>query len=129
MPNVKLKTKIKRVEDLEVYRKLFKLALEVYNLTITFPKFEMYELGSQSRRSSNSAPANAAEGFNNKHTNIYLESINRALGEIEETKHHLRMAFTRKYLTKKRLDYFINEHEECSRMLHGLRKSLEAKKR
>src|SRR3989344_8141864 len=75
-----------RVEDLNVYKKLFKLAYEVNELTMTFPKHEMYELGSQLRRSSNSSPANVAEGFGNKHTNIYLESISRSQGEIRETK-------------------------------------------
>lgn len=118
-----------RVEDLKVYQKLFKLALEVYDLTMTFPKFEMYELGSQLRRSSNSSPANLAEGFGNKHTNIYQESISRAQGEIRETKHHLRVAHKRKYLTKERLDYFITEYEECSKMLYGLDSSLEVKKK
>jgi len=32
-------------------------------------KFELYELGSQIRRSSNSIAANLAEGWNNKHIN------------------------------------------------------------
>ncbi len=118
-----------RVEDLKVYRKLFKLTQEIYQLTITFPKHEMYELGSQLRRSSNSAPANLAEGFGNPHTNIYTECINRAQGEIRETKHHLRIAFMRKYLIRKKLDYLIDENEECSKMLFGLSKSLKAKKR
>ena len=40
-------------EDLKVYQKLFDLALKVSELTLTFPKFEIYELGSQLRRSSN----------------------------------------------------------------------------
>ena len=62
---------IKRVEDLDVYKKLFNLHIKVHNLTLTFPGFELYELGSQLRRSSNSIPANLAEGFNNKHTKIY----------------------------------------------------------
>jgi len=92
-----------QVENLEVYQKLSKLALEVHELTMTFPKFELYELGSQLRRSSNSAPANLAEGFGNKHTNIYLESISRAQGEIRETKHHLRIAYKKQYITKKKL--------------------------
>jgi len=67
--------KIEKVEDLDVYQKLCNLVIEIHELTLTFPKFEIYELGSQLRRSSNSAPANLAEGFNNKHINIYLEGI------------------------------------------------------
>lgn len=116
-----------RVEDLKVYQRLFKLSLEVNKLTTTFPKFEMYELGSQLRRSSNSAPANVAEGFGNKHTNIYTETISRAQGEIRETKHHSRVAHAKGYITKDKLDYFIKEYEECSKMLYGLENSLNSK--
>jgi four helix bundle protein len=116
------------VDDLNVYKKLFQLVLEVHELTMTFPKFEMFELGFQLRRSSNSSPANLAEGFGNKHTNIYLESISRAQGEIRETKHHLRIAYEKKYLIKSRLDYFISAYEECSKMLFGLDRALCAKK-
>jgi len=113
-----------RVEDLRVYQKLFELALKIHNLTMTFPKFEMYELGSQLRRSSNSAPANLAEGFGNKHTNIYLESISRAQGEIREAKHHLNVAYRKNYVPKDVLDDFINEYEYSSRMLYKLENSL-----
>lgn len=119
-----MEKKIQKVEDLEVYQKLSSLAIEIHNLTLTFPKFELYELGSQLRKSSNSAPANLAEGFNNKHINIYLEGISRAQAEIKETRHHLKMAYWKQYLTKEKLKYFINKYEECSRMLKGLEKSL-----
>ena len=120
---------IDSVEKLEVYQRLFNLAIEIHELTLTFPKFELYELGSQLRRASNSAPANLAEGFNNKHTNIYIEGIIRAQAEIRETKHHLKIAFRKKYLDKEKLDYFINEYNICGRMLTNLEKSLEQKKR
>ena len=65
-----MKSKIESYEDLDIYQKLCKLHLEVHNLTLTFPDFEKYELGSQLRKSSNSPPANLAEGWNNKHINI-----------------------------------------------------------
>lgn len=118
-----------KIEDLQVYRKLFALSLKVHKLSLTFPKFELYELGSQLRRSSNSAPANLAEGFGNKHTNIYTESISRAQGEIRETIHHLRIAYMKKYISKEQLEFFIKSYEECSRMLYGLEKSLEKTKK
>lgn len=84
-----MKGEIRNVEDLEVYRKLCALHLEINELSLKFPKFELFELGSQIRRSSNSIAANIAEGWNNKHINIYLEGINRAQAELQETKHHL----------------------------------------
>lgn len=94
---------------MEVYQKLCDLHIEVNELTFTLPKFELFELGSQVRRASNSAPANVAEGWNNKHVNMYLEGINRALGETRETretretKHHLKMAFRKGYVEEIKL--------------------------
>jgi four helix bundle protein len=67
--------KIGSFEDLGVYQKLCQLHLEVSQASLKFPKFELHELGSQLRRSSNASPANIAEGWNNKHINIYLEGI------------------------------------------------------
>jgi four helix bundle protein len=49
------------VEDLEVYKKLCQLHIEACDLLHTWPQEEKYELGSQARRSSNSAPAQLAE--------------------------------------------------------------------
>jgi len=71
-----VKERIESFEDLEVYQKLCELHLDMHKLSLTFPKFGIYELGSQLRRSSNSIPANLAESWNNKHINIYFEGIN-----------------------------------------------------
>ena len=111
-------------EDLIVYQNLLRLHIEVNDLTLTFPKFEMYELGSQLRRSSNSIPANIAEGWNNFHLNVYLEGINRALGELRETKHHLIVAFQKQYLGKEEYTDLVSRYDECGKMLNGLRDSL-----
>ena len=124
MKGDKLKTIIQSFEDLGVYQKLFRLHLEVNKLTLSFPKFEMYELGSQLRRSSNSVPANIAEGWNNNHINLYLEGINRAIGELQETKHHLLVAHQKEYLDKSQFDNLISRYEESAKMLYGLRNSL-----
>ena len=120
--------KISRVGDLKVYRRLVDLHLRVHELSLTFPKFEMYELGSQVRRSSNSAPANIAEGFNNKHKNIYLESISRALGEIRETQHHLMVAHRKQYLTRETYEELVGEYNECSSMLRAIHRTIGARK-
>ena len=124
MLDLEKKPKIRNFRDLVVYQKLFALHLEVHRITMTFPRFEMYELGSQLRRSSNSSPANVAEGWNNKHTNIYLECLNRALGEVQETEHHLDIAFAKKYISKEKYEELIEKYKETERMLRGLVKSL-----
>ncbi len=116
--------KIESFEDLEVYQRLCELHLEINQITLKFPSFELYELGSQLRRSSNSAPANIAEGWNNRHINIYLEGINRAMGEVQETLHHLSMAFRKKYLPSGEYEGYRNRYLEASKMLRGLERSL-----
>ena len=116
--------KVESFEDLDVYRKLCDLHLELSEVSLKFPSFELYELGSQLRRSSNSAPANIAEGWNNKHLNIYLEGINRAMGELQETLHHLTMAFRKKYLSSEEYEGYRNRYLEAAKMLRGLERSL-----
>lgn len=113
-----------QVEDLKVYQKLCGLIMEVHDITMVFLKFEMYELGSQVRRSSNSSAANLAEGFSNKHTNIYTECISRSQAEIRETIHHLKIARMKKYITEDFFERITSEYNECARMLYGLEKSL-----
>lgn len=50
-------------KDLDIYKLAYKLAIDVHKMTMTLPKFEMYEQGSQVRRSSKSEKDNIAEGF------------------------------------------------------------------
>lgn len=118
-----------RVEDLEVYKKLVELIIEVHHITMDFPGFERFEIGSQLRRSSNSVAANLAEGFGNKHTNVYTEAISRAQGEIRETKHHLLIARRKGYLLDEVYQWLHWKYEECSKMLFRLEQSLQAKKK
>jgi four helix bundle protein len=77
------------VEDLEVYRKLCRLHIEVCELTHSWPQEEKYELGSQARRASNSSPAQLAEKNDDRHIRNKIEGVNRSRGEAGETIHHL----------------------------------------
>ena len=117
-------SKLKSFRDLRVYQKLRKLHLAVNELSLTFPKFEMYELGSQVRRSSNSAPAILAEGWGSRHTNMYIEAINRSMGEVRETQHHLSVARAKDYLTAERFAEFDDAYDHCGRMLEKLHQAL-----
>lgn len=49
--------------DLDIYRLAFDLAVRIHRESLRLPKFELYEQGSQIRRSSKSAKDQIAEGF------------------------------------------------------------------
>jgi four helix bundle protein len=114
-----------RVEDLKVYQKLCQLHLEVCDLASNWPKEEKYELASQVRRSSNSAPANLAEKHSDRHIRNKIEGVNRARGEALETIHHLYIAKLKSYIDNEIYNSFRNRYLECVRMLNGLEKTLE----
>ena len=113
------------IEDLEVYRKLCRLHLEVCELTRAWPPEEKYELGSQVRRSSNSSPSQLAEKNDDRHLRNKIEGVNRARGEAAETIHHLFMARLKDYMNDEAYQALRARYKECIRMLNGLEKSLE----
>ena len=115
------------VEDLEVYKKLCRLHIDVCDLTHTWPKEEKYELGSQARRSSNSAPAQLAEKNDDRHIRNKIEGVNRSRGEAAETIHPLFMVKLKGYITEEVYLEFRDRYKECIRMLNGLEKTLERK--
>ena len=50
-------------KDLDAYNLSFSTAMEVFHLTKSYPKEEIYSLTDQIRRSSRSVSANLAEAF------------------------------------------------------------------
>lgn len=54
---------MKSYKDLDIYNLAFQYALEVHKLSMDLPKFEVYEQGSQIRRSSKSIKDNIVEGY------------------------------------------------------------------
>ncbi len=113
------------VEDLDVYRELCQLHLEVCDLTHQWPAEERYELGSQVRRSSNSSPSQLAEKNDDRHVRNKIEGVNRSRGEAGETVHHLYMALLKKYISQNTFQQYRQRYQECVRMLNGLEKTLD----
>ena len=55
--------KIRDHRELEVYKLAFKCAMEIFEISKSFPKEEIYSLTDQVRRSSRSVCANIGEAF------------------------------------------------------------------
>ena len=75
---------------LRVYQLSHQLALKVHAMTMSLPKFEVYEEGGQIRRSSKRVSSSIVEGYClRKHKAEYLQYLHRAHGSAEETIEHL----------------------------------------
>ena len=53
---------VRRVEDLDVFQRAYRLSLEVHRASLDFPRIEQFVLADQVRRASKSICANLAEG-------------------------------------------------------------------
>ncbi len=84
-----MRTKSKRFEELEVWKKAHNLTLEIYRLTKSFPNDERFGLISQMRRAATSVPANIAEGYRKRTKKDKLNFYNIAQGSLDELKYYL----------------------------------------
>jgi four helix bundle protein len=107
--------------DLKVYQLAYKLAMEIFYLSKTFPREEIYSLTDQIRRSSRSVAANIAEGFRKRrYPNMFVSKLTDCDGEATETQVWLDFAFDCGYLSKKNRDQLTSGYEEVGKMLWGM---------
>ncbi|HLF34206.1 MAG TPA: four helix bundle protein [Cyclobacteriaceae bacterium] len=103
---------MKNYKDLDIYKTSYVLAIKVHHLSMTLPKFEMYEQGSQVRRSSKSITANIVEGYGRKkYKDDFIRFLTFAQSSCDETTFHLSMLsethFANKPITEIILEYDI----------------------
>jgi len=111
---------IQSYHDLEVYRLSFELAVETDMASKTLPKHEMYEVGSQIRRSAKSIPANIAEGFGRRrYKNEYIRFLVYALASCDETRVHLDMLYRTNSLTNDLYQRLTEQYDTLGRKLNN----------
>jgi four helix bundle protein len=76
--------KIQSFTDLITWKKAHQLILEIYKITMRFPKSEVYGLSSQMRCSSISITSNIAEGFSRKGKKEKIQFYYMASGSLSE---------------------------------------------
>jgi four helix bundle protein len=78
------------VRTKEIYTIGHALAVRIHEMSLRLPKFELYEEGTQIRKSSKSTTAQLVEGWRlRKYRDNFLFYLWRALGSADETKEHL----------------------------------------
>lgn len=95
---------IRSYRELNVYQTAMECAVEIHQLTKTFPAEEKYSLVDQIRRSSRSVCANLAEAWRKRrYPKSFISTLNIAEGEAEETRVWLEFCLPFIYLPKSKV--------------------------
>jgi four helix bundle protein len=105
-------------KDLIVYQKAYKLAMDIFEISKTFPKEEKYSLTDQIRRSSRSITSNISEAWaRRKYIKSFVSKLTDSLGEEFETETWLEYSRDCKYITIEKHSELINGYDEIRKML------------
>ena len=113
-------------EDLEVFKRAYRISLEVHTKSLGLPQIEQYALADQIRRASKSLCVNLAEGYG-KRSQSQVE-FNRfvlmSIGSADEMRVWSRYCLDLGYIEAEEWKHWRDEYEQIAKMLQGLSKSL-----
>ena len=115
---------IKSYRDLLVWQQAMDLAADVYRLTRSWPKEELYGLTAQARRAATSVPANIAEGYGRESRGSYLQFLKVAQGSVKEVETHLLIAERVGVATEAQLTPLLSQCESVGKLLRALMRKL-----
>ena len=93
---------IRNHKDLKVYNLAFEAAMEIFELSKSFPKEEKYSLTDQIRRSSRSVSTNIVEAYRKRrYPKAFVSKLSDSEGEAAETQVWLDFSLKCKYITDK----------------------------
>jgi four helix bundle protein len=106
-------------KSLLAYQKGFNLAMEIFEITKTFPKEESFSLTSQVIRSSRSVCSNISEGYRKRQYEKHFKSkMSDADSENSETQLWLDFALACKYISEEKKLNLQNKSEEVGKLLN-----------
>lgn len=109
---------IKSHRDLDVYKVAFATALELYEISKSFPAEERYSLTDQVRRSSRSVCANIAEAFRKRrYEKHFVAKLSDSEAEGAETQVWLEFALAHSYLSQDVFEKLFDKYEHVISML------------
>jgi len=111
---------MKSYRELIVWQRAMEIVTEVYSITKSFPKEEVYALTSQIRRCAVSVPSNIAEGYGRQHTLEYIRFLQIARASLYELQTQIEIAVNLNYLTENNIALLLEKCNETERMLNSL---------
>ena len=105
-------------KDLEVYKKAYASAMEIFEISKSFPAEEKYSLTDQVRRSSRSVCANLGEAYRRrKYPAHFLSKLSDSDAENTETEIWIQFAFDCKYINETNFRELSEKSSEVGRMI------------
>jgi len=114
-------------KNLLAWQKGMDLVMDIYKITDTFPKTEVYSLMSQMKRCAISIVSNISEGSAYKSNLKYSYFLSISLGSIKELDTQLEIAFRLKYLDEIQFKKIQNDLSEVGGLIFGLKRSIDLK--
>lgn len=116
----------KSFKDLDIYLLSKELSVKVHAVTIDqLPGFEMYEEGSQIRRSSKSIVSNIVKGFGRRrYKNEFIQFLTYSISSCDETKVHLEILHETGSLEKGLFENLLERYEELGAKLLNFREAV-----
>lgn len=109
---------MKSYQELDIYNQAFSLAIKVHHYANELPKIELYELGSQVRRSAQSIRANIVEGYGRrKYKNEFIRFLMFANASLLETESHLKMI--KELYPNQKASHLIDDYQQLGKQLHS----------
>lgn len=91
------------------------MVIEIHAMTLELPKFEMYEAGSQIRRSIKSVKSNFVEGYGRRnYKQEYIRFMIFSLSSNDETIDHLKTLYETQSLTN--VELYQNLHKKLQNL-------------
>jgi four helix bundle protein len=113
--------KIQSHGDLQVYQKAFASAMDLFELSKSFPKEETYSLTDQIRRCSRSVCANLAEAWRKRrYQAAFISKLSDSESEAAETQVWIEFALKCNYLNRERAEPLYGAYDEILRTLVGM---------
>ena len=111
----------KSVKDTKVYKLAFELAMEIFEISKSFPKEEIYSLTDQIRRSSRSVCICLLEAYRKKiYQAHFVSKVTDSDMENSETSGWLDFAFACKYLNQEKHSELCAKNEVIGRLLNHM---------
>jgi four helix bundle protein len=120
---------MKDFRRLTVWERALRLTLDVYKITSTFTREELYGLTSQMRRSSASIAANIAEGCGRTGNGEFHEFLNTAADSAVELEYFLLLSCDLGFVSQDRYDSLQAKIVEVERMLAALLRKVDIARR